>query len=89
MPIFEYRCEECGFVSEFLSGVAVEEPALACKNCGSAKLTRLMSAHHVGKRRQGGQEGDACCGKPGVEDCIPGSCCGRYTIGEKNTFTIK
>jgi putative FmdB family regulatory protein len=42
MPIYEYRCEECGNASTFL----VLKPqgfAPVCKKCGSQRLTRLIS----------------------------------------------
>ncbi len=42
MPIYEYRCEECGSSSTFL----VLKPqgfAPVCKKCGNQRLTRLIS----------------------------------------------
>jgi putative FmdB family regulatory protein len=42
MPIYEYRCEECGTSSTFL----VLKPqgfAPVCKKCGGQRLTRLIS----------------------------------------------
>jgi putative FmdB family regulatory protein len=78
MPIYEYRCDKCGEVSEFI--VLGSQEGLACKKCGSEQLTKLMSAHNV----SGGSEsfspppmpaGGGCCGSPG--SCgTPGSCCG-------------
>jgi len=43
MPIYEYRCAECGFQDEFLQKVS--EPALTvCPSCGKAALRKLVSA---------------------------------------------
>ena len=48
MPIYEYRCLECGKVSSVLTrsvGLAVEP---ACVHCASSNMRRLISsfAHH-------------------------------------------
>ena len=42
MPIYEYRCDDCGSFSTFLV-LKQEGFALACKKCGSKKLTKLIS----------------------------------------------
>lgn len=43
MPIYEYRCDACGEMSEALQ--KVDEPDLDhCPKCGSPKLRRVMSA---------------------------------------------
>ena len=46
MPIYEYRCEKCGEVTEVLVMGEPETPA--CNQCGSEKLVKLMSAANVG-----------------------------------------
>ena len=51
MPIFEFKCEKCGQVSEFLVGVSQEKPDLRCKKCGNDKLKKMMSAGVVGKSK--------------------------------------
>lgn len=75
MPIYEYRCQKCGEVSEFL--VLGKQESLACTGCGSEDLIKLMSAHNV----SGGspsfsppEPSGGCCGSP--NSCgSPGSCC--------------
>ena len=42
MPIYEYRCEECGSPSTFLV-LKQEGFAPVCKKCGNQRLTRLIS----------------------------------------------
>jgi putative FmdB family regulatory protein len=48
MPLFEYRCKECGHVTEFLekAGTKAEHP---CEQCGSKKTDRILSAFAVGE----------------------------------------
>ncbi len=52
MPIYEYRCADCGRKASifFRSFSAVSEPA--CPHCGGLRLTRLMS--RVAVHRGGG-----------------------------------
>lgn len=74
MPIYEYRCEKCGQVNEFL--VLEKKEQLSCKQCGGQDLMKLLSAHNTSNSlsqkiepRPGG-----CCGAP--NSCgTPGSCC--------------
>ena len=42
MPIYEYRCEDCGRRSTFLV-LKVEDSHPVCKHCGGGKLTKLIS----------------------------------------------
>jgi putative FmdB family regulatory protein len=47
MPIYEYRCDECGNISEFLliksSGTFVPQ----CKRCKSTKMSKVLSRVRV------------------------------------------
>ncbi len=43
MPIFEFRCEECGAISEKLTFSSGELVELKCDQCGSLNLERVMS----------------------------------------------
>ena len=53
MPIFEYKCKECGHVTEVL-----ERPGSRvghkCPKCGSSPMEKLLSAFGVGKGRSSG-----------------------------------
>jgi putative FmdB family regulatory protein len=75
MPIYEYRCEKCGEVTEQL--VLGTDETRACTRCGSADLVKLMSAANVGAASpsfSAPEPAGGCCGSPG--SCgAPGSCC--------------
>jgi len=43
MPIYEYRCEQCGFQDEFLQKVS-EPPMTVCPSCGKPSFRKLLSA---------------------------------------------
>jgi len=43
MPIYEYRCADCGFQDEYLQKVS-EPPMTVCPSCGAASFRKLLSA---------------------------------------------
>ena len=43
MPLYEYRCLQCGKVTTHLVGMTIEQPVLCCSQCGSQELERLIS----------------------------------------------
>jgi len=42
MPLYEYKCQSCGFTFEVLQK-ATDGPLKACESCGG-KLTKLLTA---------------------------------------------
>ena len=74
MPIYEYRCKDCGKISKFLVGVVQGEVEIKCKYCESKELERIFSKCFV---RTGGaiissQSGMTCCGR--AEHCEKPPC---------------
>jgi putative FmdB family regulatory protein len=49
MPIYEFLCQVCTTKFSFLAGMTQGDEVVACKNCGSTNLTKLVS--RVGKFR--------------------------------------
>ncbi|NNE06633.1 MAG: zinc ribbon domain-containing protein [Xanthomonadales bacterium] len=43
MPIYEYRCQQCGHELERLQRMS-DDPLTDCPSCGEAQLKRLISA---------------------------------------------
>ncbi|MEO8718367.1 MAG: FmdB family zinc ribbon protein [Burkholderiales bacterium] len=43
MPIYEYRCADCGFQDEYLQKVS-EAPLTMCPSCGKPTFRKLVSA---------------------------------------------
>jgi len=62
MPIYEYRCDTCGSVSEHLVLVQEETPA-RCRFCGSSRLNRIPSASYLSVSSAGRTGGRTCCGR--------------------------
>ncbi len=47
MPIYEYRCEDCKKISEFLVIRTDEKFTPQCKKCKSRRMTRVLSRVRV------------------------------------------
>lgn len=47
MPIYEYRCEDCGRISEILLIRADQAFTPQCKRCKSKKMSRVLSRVRV------------------------------------------
>lgn len=62
MPIYEYRCEACGAVSEYLVGMRDDEP-IRCRQCGGSELKRILSSSSFTLRSPGRAPGRTCCGR--------------------------
>jgi putative FmdB family regulatory protein len=62
MPIYEFRCNDCGATSEFLVGIGAKEQPLRCKKCGSSQLEKMISISHPLKSERR-SPGHTCCGR--------------------------
>ena len=43
MPIYEYRCTDCGFQKEYLQKVS-EPPMSVCPSCGKPTFAKMLTA---------------------------------------------
>ncbi|MBA7669142.1 hypothetical protein ES703_77270 [subsurface metagenome] len=60
MPIYEYRCLECGDTSEMLLRSGNE--SIECPSCGSKNLQKVFSASY-NIRMSASMPGRTCCGR--------------------------
>jgi putative FmdB family regulatory protein len=75
MPIYEYKCRECGKLSEFRVVSQSSTEKLSCKTCGSQMLDRKISVPSITSGRSV-SPGQTCCGRD--QRCSDaGSCCGH------------
>ncbi len=63
MPIYEYRCAECGQVSELLTGVGGAGNDVICSSCGSRRMERILSVPSIPASDHERAPGRTCCGK--------------------------
>lgn len=82
MPLFAYRCQDCGKVTEFLQKADHDPGELHCSACGSGNLTKMISTFSVkfggsGHEHKHEHGKELCCGRDErLPECVPGSCCG-------------
>jgi len=80
MPIYEFECIDCSHNTEILMASS-DTGLVACGNCGSRNLKKVLSAHAAVNSTRGYPENsaDRCCGTEGPPATCsgPGSCCGR------------
>ncbi len=80
MPIYEYRCKDCGATSEFLLGVGKDEK-IFCHTCESLNIERIMSAASFVRMANARPAGDTCCGREErceAPPCSSGGTCSRH-----------
>ena len=78
MPIYDYRCRECGKVSEIFLR-SLDSEAAKCPGCGSENLERLISASYM-IRMDAPVSGTTCCGRTERCErppCFTGDICHR------------
>ena len=82
MPIYEYKCKDCGKISEFFAGVSQQKLDIKCEYCGSRKMSKIFSKSYVITNSSviGSQGGKTCCGRDERGDsppCADDSLCKR------------
>jgi len=79
MPLYDFKCHECGRVSEILLRSA-DTQAIRCPECGSSNLERLISSSYVVKMFSQAPV-TTCCGRAERCDtppCSTGDTCRRH-----------
>jgi putative FmdB family regulatory protein len=79
MPIYEYQCESCGAISEYLVKTGNEE-TIKCKKCNSREMHRILSASSFMLQSSNRLPGKTCCGREERCDtppCSDGRTCRR------------
>ena len=75
MPIYEFVCQKCNTLVEFLVRNPKEEVALCCSACGSSELQRVISRCNSAIRDGGsGKTGSLSTGSVEERSCPSGSC---------------
>jgi len=60
MPIYEYRCEKCGHVTEFLEKTAARAKHV-CEKCGSDQLEKAFSTFSARVAGDSSSTGTSSC----------------------------
>lgn len=62
MPIYEYRCAQCGKQFTRLQRVGAGSDGVRCPKCESEKVERLLSSFASGPSTGGGSDAGPSCG---------------------------
>jgi putative FmdB family regulatory protein len=62
MPVYEYRCAECGEQFELFLRSASQTKAPTCPKCGSGKVKKAISLFGVGGASGSNRASAASCG---------------------------
>lgn len=62
MPLYEYRCEECGRTFEELRPSGEADAAIDCPSCESRRTSRKLSSFASGASSSGSPKGGSGCG---------------------------
>ncbi|MBW1800317.1 MAG: zinc ribbon domain-containing protein [Deltaproteobacteria bacterium] len=79
MPIYEYQCEACGTICEYLVGVGDDE-GIKCSHCGSSSMNRILSVASFTLQTEQRMPGRTCCGREErceTPPCSSGGACRR------------
>lgn len=80
MPMFEYRCADCGAVNEFLIGVTAEDPEIVCAGCGGDDLQKMISPISF-TMKEGSSRGEGASRFPIAGQCACGQDAGSGQCG--------
>jgi len=72
MPLYEYRCRDCGHRFEILQRLGEGAGGLACGRCGAAALDKQFSTFATASGSLAAADAAAC----DAPDCGAGACCG-------------
>jgi putative FmdB family regulatory protein len=72
MPIYEFRCTECGNIQEFLITGKSEELEIKCKECEGEVLERVLSTVSYA---MGSSKGNDSGPSATTKTCGPGRSC--------------
>lgn len=80
MPLYEYKCNDCGLKFEELVGKNLPDSSPLCPSCGSANCEKLFSTFAL----SGGNDSSAVAAAP---PCARAGAAGGCGAGSSGRFT--
>lgn len=74
MPIYEYKCNDCGAISDILVR-SLSSMSIACTKCQSGNMTKLISVPGAVMTKGGGGACDESFACPQKHQCSSPHCC--------------
>jgi putative FmdB family regulatory protein len=76
MPIYEFRCAQCGHVQEILVSSSNTEVEMKCEQCQGEELERILSCVSYTMGSSSGSPGPSVTSK----SCGPGKSCSTIEL---------
>lgn len=70
MPIYDYRCSDCGKVSEIMVGVSGHSETIQCKHCSSTSVSKMPAMASIATHYSRPHD-KTCCGRDDRCDTPP------------------
>lgn len=80
MPLYEYRCRDCGRVTEVLVRSIDPKPSIVCGHCRGRNLEKMISVPAAVGVGNSARKGKTCCGREErceAPPCSSGGSCRR------------
>jgi putative FmdB family regulatory protein len=74
MPIFEYKCNDCGKKFDVLHKSSANLEEVVCPECQSKSSKKLFSAFAASMGESASSCSDGSCGVPSYGGCAGGMC---------------
>jgi len=72
MPVYDFKCQECGEVSEEFFRTVHGQQSVHCPQCGSERMEKMITASYMIRTNSPSGHGDTCCGR--TERCEQPPC---------------
>ncbi|MEM9296127.1 MAG: zinc ribbon domain-containing protein [Planctomycetota bacterium] len=76
MPLYEYRCEDCGSLTETIRRMSDADETMACEACGSLATRRVTSVFTAKSGAARARSSPGPCGPGGCPCALPDGGCG-------------
>lgn len=79
MPIYDYKCLDCGKTIEIFQRT-LQEKSVHCPHCGSNQTEKLLTAPGIVRMADSSTKGATCCGREErceTPPCSTGESCRR------------
>ncbi len=75
MPIYEFRCNNCGNIQEFIFTKSDDQVDMKCGECGGEDLERVLSSTNYAMGDSAGGSGKPYGPSATTRTCGPGKSC--------------
>ncbi len=75
MPIYEFRCAQCGHIQEFILSASGQEVEMKCEECQAEDMERVLSRVNYAMGSSGSASGKGASPSATTRTCAPGKSC--------------